>query len=707
MSSGTATDLEGQLTAILTAGSGQPSIEDAFAALGGWERLARDAAALADSPVLPPLVHLVTTEAADSDRRTDSYAEAMRGVSSAVTSTTSPAILIDSLETLITSGPALNEVGDLLAAALEATVQDFLGSAEPDNRFALRAAGALEARARLALCEIGSPFALLALLERFDAPLPKPLGTAVVRAVGVAVDRWPFATGLITVVRRLAGIDPPPLASRVRADADPEDVASDASWVLAGIELVSALRAANLPAMQSKLESSAKYLRLAQDTYEREDASVLLAVVDILCALLGDSVPRPRVEALSTPRLEPQALADLAERVRRINVTSMGLNHWYGEPKRAALLAWSRLADDLGSLREEFKRDSFYKAEVVVDNLLQIYLGSRSTAVVSHAEDMDGLLRLVQPVIESGFARTAGLLSNLEDHTLALEQEAVSATGDREHEVTEKLAVARAVLRAARSQALAGAEPGKADSGTAPAPLPQPLRQLVPPGSAAAIGLTVLPPEALAELAEAISNATIGKHSLNLIEDGVYASIQNQLESSPDYAGEPKEAVNDILRLIIQFASSRLNGQSDLFPYLFDPKSVEKHIHQDLLSFLRSSHLGAITEFEVQHVGGGRIDLRLKFSGFGIYIEMKTDSTKKPLSDKQAYLKQAVTYQVSDIRIGFLISLRHKAFDLTGAPPHLSALVGHTVFDVPGDPIARHVVTVGLPGSRTKPSEMR
>lgn len=143
-------------------------------------------------------------------------------------------------------------------------------------------------------------------------------------------------------------------------------------------------------------------------------------------------------------------------------MTSIGLNHWYGDPKRAALLAWTQLADDLGRLRDEFQRDSFYKAEVVVDDLLQIYLGSRSAAVVSHKEDIDGLLRLVQPVIESGFARTAGLLCNLEDHTHALEQEAATAAGDREREVTEKLAAAQAVLRGAKAQALAGAGPGKA-----------------------------------------------------------------------------------------------------------------------------------------------------------------------------------------------------------------------------------------------------
>ncbi|MEH0551000.1 hypothetical protein [Streptomyces sp. B21-101] len=706
MSGSAAVDLEKDFTALLSANAGGPPVEGAFAALGGWDRLAREASDLTDSPVLPPLVHLVAHEAANSGSRTDSYPAALRRVSAAVTSTTSPAILTDSLEALLTSGPALNEVGAGLAKALEDAVQEFLDVPDPDSRAALRTASALEARTRLALCGIGSPFALLALLERFDAPVPKPLGTAVVRAVGVAVDHWPHAASLASVVRLVAGIDPP--AGRPRPGADPEGVASDAAWVLAGIELVSALRAADLPLMLNNLEASARYLQVAWDTYEREDASILLTVVEVLCALLAESSPRLHVAALSAPRLEPHALADLAERIRRLNVTSIGLNHWYGDPKRAALLAWTQLADDLGRLREEFQRDSFYKAEVVVDDLLQIYLGSRSAAVVSHEEDIDGLLRLVQPVIESGFARTAGLLCNLEDHTRALEQEAAAAAGDREREVTEKLAAAQAVLRGAKAQALAGAGPGKGHSGTATASLPQPLNQLVLPGSAAAIELAEkVSPETLAELAKAVSDKTIGRHSLNLIEAEVYSGIRSYLETSPDYVGDPKDAVDDVLRLIIQFVSSRANAQSDLYPYLFEPKAVEGDIHKDLLDYLKSSSLGAIVEFEVQHVGGGRIDLRLKFSGFSICIEMKVDSMKQPLSDKQAYLKQAVTYQTTDIRIGFLVSLRHKAFDPTGAPPHLSALIGHTAFDVPGDAVPRHIVTVGVPGSRTRPSDMK
>ena len=52
----------------------------------------------------------------------------------------------------------------------------------------------------------------------------------------------------------------------------------------------------------------------------------------------------------------------------------------------------------------------------------------------------------------------------------------------------------------------------------------------------------------------------------------------------------------------------------------------------------------------------------LKFDGFAVHIEMKVDESKVPMNDKTAYLKQAATYQGNDIRIGFLVALRHRAF---------------------------------------------
>jgi hypothetical protein len=705
MSNEPSASLAEDVAALLAASPGRPPSHDALASLGGWGRVAAEAAAMANSAVLPQLVTLTLRDAANAGNRTGAYTDAVRAVTAAVTATESPAIFADSLEMLVSSPATLKVAGPLLATSLEGIVDAFRKLRSPSPRAARRAADALEALTRLNLAGVGSSYVLLAILDRFDAPLPRPVGTAVIRAVGTAVDQWPHAAGLASVVRLVAGIDPP--KGEARPGADPHVIASDAAWVLAGIELVSALRASDLSTMTKYLVASAAYLKTGCDTYEREDARVLLSVVEVLLGLLQESGVSPTVEALAMPHLDPEALDALAVRVRRINVASIGLNHWYGDPKTAALLAWKRLADDLRRLRVEFARNSFYKAEIVVDDLLQIYMGSRSVTVVCRGEDADGLQMLVQPVIESGFARTAGLLSNLEDHTNALERQVAEVADDRRGALTEQLEASRAVLAAARAHALGGTDQGKGDGGTAATPLPPPLDRLVPIGSAAATELPALSKAALIDLACAVNDAAVGRHSLNLVESSVYSAIRTALVASPDYHGEPASAVDDVLRLIIRFVTTRSNAQSDLYGYLFDPDANEDAIHSDLHNYLASSELGSITEIEVQHVGGGRIDLRIKFDGFAIHIEMKVDSTKVSIADKTAYLKQSAAYQGTDIRIGFLIALRHKAFDASGPPPHLSALIGHTEFDIDDDPTPRHIITVQIPGSRTKPSQMK
>ncbi|WP_147457443.1 hypothetical protein [Micromonospora sp. CV4] len=706
MTSPSSTNLAHDLMILLATTPGRPPDVNALTSLGGWDRVASDGAAMADSPVLAPLVALVVRDTANPNNRTCAYTAAISAITTAITQTKSPAVFADSLNTLLSCPAALAESRTDLTTELDEIVRNFCKLPTPNTRAAQRAADALEALTRLNLANDDPPFDLLALLKKFDAPVPKPLATAVIRAVGTVVDHWPHAASLADVIRLVAGMDKPP--AKVQPGLDPEDVASDAAWALAGIELVDALRASDLAAMATHLEASAAYLDTARDNYEREDANVLLAVVQLLLSLLQESGVSPTVTSLATPRLAPEALDDLGERVRRINVASVGLNHWYGDPKRAALAAWSRFADDLGRLRKEFDRNSFYKAAVVVDHLLQIYMGSRSVEVVRHEDDVDGLLSLVQPIIETGFARTAGLLSNLEDHTEELEQQVGAATtADQRFILSEQLEAARAVLAAARLHALGGAGQGKGDGGTADTPLPPPISQLVPAGSDAANHLGTLPQVTLGELARAIDNRTIGRRSLNLIETQVFSRIRAALALSPDYRGDVATTVDELLRIIIRFVTTRTNRQSDRFPYLFDPAAKEDSIHHDLDGYLTLSDLGSTVEYEVQHVAGGRIDLRLRFDDFAIHIEMKVDSTKVPMSDKTAYLKQAAAYQGTDIRIGFLVALRHKAFDPTGPAPHLSELIGHTTFDIEGDRTPRHIITVQVPGSRTKPSDMR
>lgn len=692
---------------MMTAAKGNEPDENALSLLGGWERLAAEGSGMADDRWLVVLVRLAVRDAAAQNKRSGAFVEGIKAVAVAATESEIPTIFADSVDVLIASSEALEVVGEELVKRLSLIVDaSFAAATEAAPAKLLRSADALERLTRLNAAGVGQSFGLLALLSRFDAPIPKPLAAAVVRAVGTAIDCWPHADSLASVVRRVAGLDA--LGGQPWAGADPEDVASDATWVLAGIELVRALRSMSAQAMAECLERSASYLRVASESYERDDAELLLSVVEILRGLLRDSGFAPTVRDLGIPGLDSQALDELATRITQFNLASMGLNHWYGDSKRSALTAWMRLAEDLGRLRNEFGRSSFYKAEVVVDDLLQIYVGSRSIGVTRRSQDCTGVLELVQPIIETGFARAAGLMCNLEDHAQALKARLDSESSDGKGRIAEQLAVADKVLVAARLQVIGdGGGQEKAGGGAALVPLPPPLSLLVPAGSAAANEIGAMAPAAIVQLARAIDDLTIGKHSLNLIESEIYSSLRTALATSQDYRDEPAKAVDVLLRLIIRFVASRTNAQSDLYPYLFDKEAKEAAIHRDLHDYLISSELGSITEFEVQHVGGGRIDLRVRFDKFAINIEMKVDSTRVPIQDKAAYLKQAASYQASDIRVGFLVALRHKAFDPSGPPPHLSALIGHTEFSIEGDPVGRHIITVQVPGSRTSPSRMK
>lgn len=76
----------------------------------------------------------------------------------------------------------------------------------------------------------------------------------------------------------------------------------------------------------------------------------------------------------------------------------------------------------------------------------------------------------------------------------------------------------------------------------------------------------------------------------------------------------------------------------------------------------------------------------------------------KPLSEKGAYLHQAVTYQATDVRIGFVVARRVKAFPQAGAHPHLTSLFTHATVDVAGDAEQRYLVLVEVPGNRSSPA---
>jgi hypothetical protein len=679
---------------LVQASAGSPFPENAVELVGGWDRIAREAGALEGEAALPLLAQLAARDAGNGpDERASA---ALLAVADAIMATPQPALLRDSLAALLGAEGATRVTGDRLATGLPAVVETFFSVAGRPPVADLAAADALEVLTTLTVAGYGSHFRLLALLERFDAPAVLPMARAAIRSINTAVDVWPEADSLADRVRILGGLDPVD-----GADADIAAAAeSDATWALGMIAVLRALRARSVTDMVPHLDDAHRLLDAAATTHDRRDAVVMRKVIEALRELVVAIVEGKPVKALESEALSPTALDELRAQVLSFCVDTSGLDHWYGDRKQAVLAAWAGVVDDLDRLRVEFTKNAFYQAEVIVGDLLHVYLRSRSFTIHPREPGVIGVQNLVQPVVEGGFASKASHLSNLEQHAAMLEARVAK---DPDTGLEDQLDAARQIIEVARRAAKGDESSGKVESGASLAPLPASLSEFIESGSADEAVIRQISPDTLAALAAGLEHVDFGRQHLNIVQREVFDEIRTALAGCPDYKGEVVPVVDEVLRLVLNFVVSRTAAESGHYAYLFDESAVESHIHEDMYNYL-VGNLGARAEYEVSHVGGGRVDLRLKFDGFAIHIEMKVDSTQVPMSDKTAYLKQAATYQGNDIRIGFLVALRHKAFP-KGPPPHLKALMGHTKFDIPGDLEARHIVTVAVPGSRTKPSD--
>lgn len=675
---------------------GKPFPHSAVADLGGWARIASDAATLTGQPVLPLVATLVARDAQPGDINAAAAATAL---ADAVVATAQPSLLRDSLDALLDSAAVTQVVGVKLVAGLEPVVAGFLTREDPVASADLASADALEAMTRLVAAGHGSHFSLLALLQKFTAPTVAPMSRAVIRSVSTAIDIWPEADSLVDVVRALGGVD-------AVNGADPAlaaDVESDAAWVLAMASLLRALRAASIQEMRPHLEDAARFFGVAADAHQRPDAIPMRSIVEALRELANGVVSSDAMGAMATAPLSSDTLAVVRKQIMRFSVESSGLDHWYGDNKRAALTAWAALADDLEQMGGQLEKDGFYQAEVVVRDLLTIYVSARTFRVGTRCADIVGVQDLVQPVIDGGFASNASHLSNLEEYAADLASRGEGGLNDEEE---AQLHAARSIVVIARRVAKGGEAQGKVRGGAPFAPLPPVLGRLVPPGSPDEDLLGQISPATIAALEQRLDHVAAGRSHLNLAQRELFDELREALSTSPDYKDEVAPVVDQVLLLIVNFVASRTGSSAGHYGYLFDATANEDKIHEDLHNYLVGT-LGSRAEYEVSHVGGGRVDIRLKFDTFALHIETKVDDTKLPMGDRTAYLKQAATYQGNDIRIGFLIALRHKAFDPTGPPPHIKALIGHTAFDIDSDPEPRHIIHVAVPGSRTNPSNSK
>jgi hypothetical protein len=214
------------------------------------------------------------------------------------------------------------------------------------------------------------------------------------------------------------------------------------------------------------------------------------------------------------------------------------------------------------------------------------------------------------------------------------------------------------VLDAARSSLATAAEPPGKEHEQA-APLPPLLAELIGPRPALVERLSGADPAELAALAAAIADRQAAADpDPDVMVTGVRKRMIAELAACDDFIGDVAGAASTVLDQLIKFVRQRLNSQEASKAYLFDADADEHDLHVDLYEWLSQGELGSATNVEVQEVGAGRVDIQIQFTGFHFYLELKADETAVPVANKATYIKQTVSYQAADVRIGFLVVLR-------------------------------------------------
>lgn len=640
---------------------------------GGLERLPDVIPNLRDHPLLPILIR--TLSDFFSDRSVPLPSGISKPLVDVLCGCERPAIFRDSLDSVLQSAPLLDAFGCELAERI-------LGLAvpPPSNASAVQAllaSDALEIATELRLRKYCARWDLYARLSTYD-PASGPQGDesyprAVLRSVLACLEQWEEADDLVGIIRQIAGVEP---ASPTGGNPTTLLSDSDAGMALSRVETIRALRAKDRDQTLLHLQDAARFLRPAQtEDSERPDILVWSSIVSLLDQLI------------TLGRVDDLCVIDvIRENTRELAHLDPMRYHWSGNRVAASHQAWAQLSVQLSFAQEHLSETSWYHAAETVHSIVNLYRVSSSTAVLCRSEDGESLHAIIAPVLEGGFAQNAALLKHLQDHVEELSHKTEEDSDDEdirsELETAEQL-LAQACERFSlnKGQRPKGVADGSLDSsGNTSAETDRVL---------AAVGQRIA--------ADAFSLGTI-------VADQVYERMREAFSDSADYVHEVAEATDFVSGLLVRFIWDRNQlGESDA-PYLYDDSASEEDLAQDLHSFLRASGLLGTITTEIRRVAGGRVDVQFAFPGFNLYVELKIDATKTPLTDKQAYLRQAATYTTVDQRISFLVVLRLVP-EKRMVPPHFSdAIEVVTVNDADGKP--RHVGVFELPGARTKPSSM-
>jgi len=335
------------------------------------------------------------------------------------------------------------------------------------------------------------------------------------------------------------------------------------------------------------------------------------------------------------------------------NWSKANTSYFWNEIRQEELYAWKRLADILCNTLNRISEPSWNEAALVIETyILAAYSCSRSILSLNRES---GLELLVNPKMEESFTKS-GLIHHL-------------SIWLNENQTHPKYDIALSLFN--KTQLLLDDDYRNKDD----------LVQLV--------------------LVDAMEYAIL---NLTTKEKDVLISLLPIVQASQDY-NNSRVMINAIILNIVKFVSNRLDitkGSDPTVAYLYSgDKASENDLQMDLYRWLYGT---CGSKLEISNIGGGRTDILCTHGTEQAVIEVKketSDSSFHSLINK--YSNQTISYQVANIRIGFLAVL-----DLTLSPqqpsPHITNLFDVSEIQLDSTLDKRLAILFKIPGNRQYPS---
>ncbi len=213
--------------------------------------------------------------------------------------------------------------------------------------------------------------------------------------------------------------------------------------------------------------------------------------------------------------------------------------------------------------------------------------------------------------------------------------------------------------------------------------------------------------------ADSMRELQVKKRSLeksgDAIVHGIAAKVMKKLEHNEHYANGVRADFDSLLLQVLTFCADRLDAApaeiGERGDYRFRPDAREWDLQADLREWLRGNFRHGEVRTEVSGIATGRADIYVSFGGTRFILELKKEESNASPAGLHKYLGQAVAYQATNVRLGFLGVL-----DLThhGSPaPHLEENVWVDEVRPNSDGPARHIVVFRVTGNLSRPSEIK